>query len=64
MDLSNVYRAMRCLKKAGVLDEPVPKSIRVSIDIAWKGKVANLNREKNLQMKEACRKVETVSDPS
>lgn len=64
MDLSNVYRAMRCLKKAGVLDKPASKDVRVSIDLAWKGKVANLKREQNLQMEDACRRSESVSDAS
>lgn len=54
MDLSNVYRAMRCLKNAGVLEEPSSKCIRVSIDLVWKGKVANLKREQNQQMKYFC----------
>jgi hypothetical protein len=50
MDLSNVYRAMRCLKKAGVLEEPAAKSVRINIDLAWKGKVSNLRKEQGVQL--------------
>jgi DNA-binding MarR family transcriptional regulator len=62
MDLSNVYRAMRCLKKAGVLDEPASKFIRISIDLAWKGKVANLKREQNVQTKKSLRRVDATPE--
>lgn len=55
MKKQNVYRAMKCLRLSGALEEPTPKSIRLSIDVAWKGKVANLKREQNLQSKAACR---------
>lgn len=54
MKKQNVYRAMKCLRMSGALEEPTPKAIRLSIDVAWKGKVANLRREKNLQIKAAC----------
>jgi DNA-binding MarR family transcriptional regulator len=57
MDLSNVYRAIRCLRNSGVLEEPTDKCIRVSIDLVWKGKVSNLKREQNQQTKERLREI-------
>lgn len=55
MKKQNVHRAIKCLRLSGALDEPEPRAIRISIDVAWKGKVSNLRREQNLQSKASCR---------
>lgn len=45
MDLSWVYKALRTLKDEGLLDEPGYASLRVNINLAWKGKVSNMKKE-------------------
>jgi DNA-binding transcriptional ArsR family regulator len=50
MQKQNVSRAMKVLKENGVLEEPEPRTIRLGIDVCWKGKVANLRKEQGQQL--------------
>ena len=44
MDLSWVYKALKTLKEEYLLDEPQYSSMRVSINLAWKGGVSNMKK--------------------
>ena len=51
MKRQNVSRAIKALREAGVLDETENRSIFLSPDIGWKGKVQNLRKRQAEQLK-------------
>lgn len=60
MRKQNVCRAVKRLRESGALEEPKPKCLRLSTDVGWKGKVANLRREQSQQSRAACRPLSDV----
>jgi hypothetical protein len=64
MDLSWVYKALRTLKDEGLLDEPGYASLRVNINLAWKGKVSNMKKEIKASEKKRELEQERLSESS